>query len=57
MDKITYLINVQVKLDGKVIGTIKQNKQGFAYHPKGNSKHCGETFATIEQVKKTLEER
>lgn len=45
--------NVKVYLSGKLVGHIKPVDGGFKYFPKG-SKVGGETFMTIEQVKRSL---
>jgi hypothetical protein len=56
---ITYITlpnkTIQVKLDNRVTGGIKVVPDGFAYFPVG-SKLKGETFPTVEDVKKSLEE-
>lgn len=46
--------NIQVKLNGKIIGNIKQKDHGFQYVVKGG-KYVGEVFATIKQVKESIE--
>ena len=52
---ITYEDNIIVRLDGKIIGTIKSVKGGgYRYHPKG-SKVTGDLMATIQAVKGSLE--
>jgi hypothetical protein len=46
---------VNVKLEGKHVGTIVEAPEGgFRYQPKG-SKNFGETFATRDEVKASLE--
>lgn len=46
---------IEVFLDKKMIGKIKENKEKlFQYFPKG-SKNYGEPFKTIAEVKKSLE--
>jgi EAL domain-containing protein (putative c-di-GMP-specific phosphodiesterase class I) len=45
---------ITVKLDGRVIGKIHQDKDGFRYYPKGQ-KTGGEAFPTIAQCKRSLE--
>ncbi len=47
---------IQVKLDGKVVGLIRQTSTGYAYKPKGAGSKWGETFSTIDAVKRSLEE-
>jgi len=60
MSLITYKELHEVRLDGKLVGTIKPVKGlhgatiGFAYFPKGGSKDHGEVFRTVERVKATL---
>lgn len=46
----------RVVLDGKMMGFIKPERDGsgFFYTPK-DSKHRGETFATADAVKRSLE--
>ena len=55
---ITYqnsLKDIQVKLDGKVVGRIIRKKgQGYAYQPKG-TKISGEIHSTVDEVKKSIE--
>lgn len=50
---ITYEYTETVKLDGKIIGHIKQKDNGFAYFPKG-SKNSGEVFSSVDKVKLSL---
>lgn len=45
---------IQVKLDGRIIGTIKPKDGGFAYYPKG-WKESGDVFKTISEVKRSIE--
>lgn len=56
---IEYTIEVTVRLDGKVVGKIKQMLSGgFAYFPKGNrgtKSLQGDTFDTLEECKRSLE--
>lgn len=50
------LKDIQVRLDGKVVGRIIRVKGGFAYHPKGTAKKFrGQTYATREEVKISIE--
>ena len=45
----------RVYLDGRHVGTIRNEKHGFAYYPVG-ARTPGETLPTINMVKATLEE-
>ena len=51
---IYYRNNVDVYLDGKHVGVIKQEEGGYRYYP-GKSKRGGELFTTIQQVRNSLE--
>lgn len=54
--KIKSATNIQVRLDGKVVGSIIQSGTGFQYVPKGVKKEKGgEIFPTIRQVKDSIE--
>jgi hypothetical protein len=44
---------VTVKLDGKLVGEIRQEADGFRYFPKGQ-KTGGELFSTLPACKKSL---
>lgn len=47
--------NMTVILDGKAVGEIRKVDGGYAYFPDaGRDGLCGETFPTIEQVKKDV---
>lgn len=46
---------VEVCLEGKLVGRIKQWKDGWQYIPLGQ-KRGGEIFPTLEACKKSLEE-
>jgi hypothetical protein len=46
--------NIKVKLDNKIVGTIKSVIGGWQYFPKGK-KEGGKVFLTISQVQKSLE--
>lgn len=54
MSTITYRREIRVYNEGLRVGTIKPVSGGYAYSPKG-SKATGETFASIDDVKKSLE--
>ena len=43
----------KVKLEGKYVGEIKRNGDGFAYYPRGQHYH-GEVFSTVEEVKQSV---
>lgn len=45
--------NIDVRLDGKIVGDIRHSVNGYYYKPKGRKQ--GETFPTLEQVKRSLE--
>jgi len=47
-----------VQLDNKTVGTIKPTQGGYAYFPKGSGRNRtqGETFRTVGEVKRSLEE-
>jgi len=45
--------HLQVKLDGRVVGSIRPVLDGFKYFPKGSC-NGGERFATIDEVKASL---
>jgi hypothetical protein len=57
---ITYtkLIDVQyiVKIDGKEVGRIRQEPDGFAYYPQNKKKYKGDTYPTLEACKASLED-
>jgi hypothetical protein len=62
MDKIIYIRKVSraesynVFLEGKIVGTIKKEKGGYQYTPKGcTKKYAGELYITLEGVKRSLE--
>jgi hypothetical protein len=44
-----------VLLDSRLIGHICRNARGYVYVPKGGSKFRGETFQTINEVKRSVE--
>jgi hypothetical protein len=52
MNIFNYTTNVY--MNKKLVGVIKQNQYGFFYQPK-NSTLVGKTFATLDEVKKSLE--
>lgn len=55
MEKLDYTVNVEVRLDGRHVGNIKQMLSGgFAYFPKGSNGQ-GDTFDTLEECKRSLE--
>lgn len=57
MSTITYRrdnLQIRVYNEGLRVGTIKPVAGGYAYSPKG-SKATGETFATIDEAKASLE--
>lgn len=57
MSTITYRrdnLQIRVYNEGLRVGTIKPVAGGYAYSPKG-SKAMGETFATIDEAKASLE--
>lgn len=45
--------NINVRLDGKIVGEIIHVATGYRYKPKGRK--AGETFPSIEAVKRSLE--
>ena len=49
---------IEVYLEGKYVGDIRQVKTGYQYvvHTNSITEPKGEIFPTIEQVKKSLEE-
>ena len=54
---LTYEQSVTVKLDGKVIGTIKTVAGGYQYFPKGHGvKWAGDVYETLEACKTSLED-
>ena len=54
---ITYENVINVRLDGKTIGTIKEVDGGYQYYPKGHGKSwAGDVYPTIKEVKDSLEE-
>lgn len=59
---ITYMhltgtpFRIQVKLDGKYVGDIKQDADGYFYRTrKSRGRHEGERFETVDAVKASLE--
>lgn len=51
---VTFDTNIPVRLDGKVVGHIKEYSEGgYYYQPKGTTRR-GEIYPTVEQVKRTL---
>jgi hypothetical protein len=58
--KITYnkingkKYHLHVRLDGRIVGSIRPVLDGFKYFPK-NSPNGGERFDTVEEVKKSLQ--
>ncbi len=48
---------ITVKLDGRVAGSIKRDADGFYYYEPRGSKIKGETFSTIEAMKRSIEGR
>lgn len=57
---VTSPFNVQVKLDGKVVGHIRTAATGYIYVPKGQSLSkmvaAGNALPTVAAVKRTLED-
>lgn len=49
------LWNVDVLLEGKIVGEIRHVATGYVYFPKGQ-RTGGETFDTLALCKKSLEE-
>lgn len=47
--------NCKVKLEGKIVGAIKQVKGGFQYFPKG-SKNGGEVFPLLRDCVRSLQD-
>lgn len=47
--------HIQVWLDGKIVGKIRNVLNGWRYYPKG-SHDSGQTFPTLADVKRSLEE-
>jgi hypothetical protein len=45
--------NIDVRLDGKIVGEIISLAGGYAYKPKGRKP--GETFATLAECKRSVE--
>jgi hypothetical protein len=50
---LTFKTNVDVFLDGKKIGTIKEVKDGFQFYPNGQ-KIGGAVFPTLQACKNSL---
>ena len=50
---LEYVYKIQVKLDGKMIGEIRQVSGGYQYFPKGQ-KIGGAVYGSIEAVKRSL---
>ena len=46
--------DIDVRLDGKIVGTIKSCATGFYYVPKGCSRTRAETFETLAECKESL---
>jgi hypothetical protein len=46
--------SINVRLEGRVVGTIKRNGIFWCYYPKGSSVP-GDSYGTIAGVKKSLE--
>lgn len=51
---ITYETIIEVYLDGKKVGVIKEKNKRFTYYPKGDKKG-GTNFLSLEECKKSLE--
>ena len=51
---ITYETTVTVKLDGKVVGHIKKQPDGWRYQPK-NGYSIGDAYPTLKACQKSLE--
>jgi hypothetical protein len=49
----TRMWGIDVRLDGKLIGDIRQNAEGWYYKPTGRKP--GETFPTLLSLKESLE--
>jgi hypothetical protein len=48
---------IEVRLDGKLTGTIRLAEGGFRYFPKGSKRgHAGELFKTVREVQRSLED-
>lgn len=45
---------VKVELDGRFVGVITLNREGYTYWPRGSSRH-GEFYPTLEACKRSLE--
>jgi len=52
---LTYEEITVVRLDGEVVGSIKEVSDGYQYFPK-DSMRGGETLATVNAVKLSLED-
>lgn len=52
---ITYKTIIEVLVDGKKTGEIRETDGGFHYVPNGGLKYAGETFRTLGEVKRSLE--
>jgi hypothetical protein len=51
--------STSVKLDGKLVGFIMKEGEGYRYYPsnKGKLSNGGELFPNMNDVKKSLEEK
>lgn len=48
---------VEIKLDGVLVGWIKQERLGFRYWPLGSSlRTAGDVYSTIDECKTSLED-
>lgn len=61
MNRVTYKsidksTSLRVLLDGKVVGTIRNDHQlGYRYIPRAGVNHGGDYFPTLEQCKRSIE--
>lgn len=46
--------DIGVYVDGRLTGTIRRSDVGFYYQTRKGG-HCGESFATVAEVKASLE--
>ncbi len=55
---LTYEEMVTVKIDGKIVGTIKEVHGGWQYTPKGHgNKWAGDVYPSLKAVKLSLEDQ
>jgi hypothetical protein len=55
MGNITYETRHTVRLDGRIVGEIRQDSGGWYYQPKG-TKARGPSWRNLERVKRDIEE-